>query len=233
MSPGTSATVSCRVSGPVHDPEDGLERRERVVGDLGLRVRDAAQERGLSGIRETRERRVDDELQTQLELELVARKARFGEARRLARRRRETRIASTALAASRHDVAAHGGHEIGDEPSFRVEELRAHGNVQLGIRPVGPVLLAPAAVATATGLDVLETPKAGEIAKARIDDDEHVASATAVPSVGASLRHVLLAPEAQAAVAASTRFGVDVRSIVKHGQRGRPRPRSTPLKRPR
>ena len=39
---------------PVHHAEDGLERRERVVGDLRLRVRDAAQERRLAGVREVR-----------------------------------------------------------------------------------------------------------------------------------------------------------------------------------
>ncbi len=38
----------------VDDAENGLERRERIVGDLRLRVRDAPQERRLAGVREAR-----------------------------------------------------------------------------------------------------------------------------------------------------------------------------------
>ena len=73
----------------VDHPEDRLEGRERVVGDLRLRVRDPPQERGLAGIREARERCIHHELEPELDLELLAREARLGESRRLTGRRRE------------------------------------------------------------------------------------------------------------------------------------------------
>ena len=52
----------------VDRPQHRLERRERVVGDLRLRIGDARQERRLAGIRETDERGVGEQLQVQLEL---------------------------------------------------------------------------------------------------------------------------------------------------------------------
>ncbi len=91
---------------PVDDAEHGLERRERVVGDLRLRVRDPPQKRRLAGVGQPRERRVDDELQAQLEIELVAGQAGLREARRLPRRRREPRVAASSLPAARGDEAA-------------------------------------------------------------------------------------------------------------------------------
>ena len=48
--------------------EHGRERRERVVRDLRLRVRDAAEERGLAGVRETGHRGVRQQLQPELHL---------------------------------------------------------------------------------------------------------------------------------------------------------------------
>ena len=202
---------------PVHDAENGLERRERIVGDLGLGVRDAAQERRLAGIREAGERGVDDELQTQLEVELVAGKPRLRKARRLPGRRREARVAATALAPARGDVARVGRREIGDEAFVGVEELRPDRHANLGVLAVGTVLLAPAPVATTPRLDVLDPPECREVAKARIDDDDDISAAAAVTTVGAALRDVLLATEAQSAVASAARLGMDVRSVVEHG----------------
>ena len=88
---------------PVHDSEHGLERRERIVRDLRLRIRDAAQERRLARVREAGERGVHHELEPKLELELVPGQARLREARRLPSGSREARVATSALAAARHD----------------------------------------------------------------------------------------------------------------------------------
>ena len=82
---------------PVHHAEHGLERRERVVRDLRLRVRDPPEERRLAGVREAGERRVDDELEPELELELVSGEAGLREARRLPSRCREAGVSAAAL----------------------------------------------------------------------------------------------------------------------------------------
>ena len=134
---------------PVDDAEDRLERRERVVGDLRLRVRDAAEERRLAGVREAGERRVDHELETKLELELVAREAGLREARRLTGGRREARVTPPSLPSPRDDDPSVGNGEVGDEPALAVEKLRPDGHAELRCLAVGSVLLAPAPVAAA------------------------------------------------------------------------------------
>src|ERR1700756_1688088 len=53
-------------------PENGRERRERIIGDLRPRVRDAREERRLSRVREADQRGVGEQLQTQLDLALLA-----------------------------------------------------------------------------------------------------------------------------------------------------------------
>jgi hypothetical protein len=58
---------------PVDHAEDRLERRERIVRDSRLRVRDPAEQRRFARVREARKSRVDHELQLELDVELVAR----------------------------------------------------------------------------------------------------------------------------------------------------------------
>ena len=72
--------------GAVDRAEHRRQRRERVVRDLRLRVRDPAQERGLAGVRQPRAGGVGHQLQVQLELARLARQARLGVPRRLPRR---------------------------------------------------------------------------------------------------------------------------------------------------
>ena len=85
----------------------------------------------------------------------------------------------------------------------------ADGHADLGVLPVGTVLLAATAVPASAGLDVLDPPEGGEVTQARIDDDHDVSPATAVTAVRAAFRNVLLAAKAQPAVAtaASLRHG--------------------------
>ena len=69
--PGNVRNSELSLVRAVHDAEHGLEGREWVVGDLGLRVRDASKEGRLARIGQSGERRVDHELQTEIEPELV------------------------------------------------------------------------------------------------------------------------------------------------------------------
>ena len=202
--------------GPVHDAENRLERRERVVRDLRFRVRDAAQKRRFAGVGQARECRVDDELEPQFQVELVAGEAGLREARRLTRRRCEARVAATALPTSCGDDARVRRREVGDEPLGRVEELCPDRNADLGVLPVRSVLLASASVPATTGLDMLDPPVGGEVAEARVYENDDVAAASTVSSVGTASRHVLLAAEAEATVAATAGLGMDVRSVVEH-----------------
>ena len=63
--PGTSATTKLRSSLMLHDAEIRRERRERVVGDLRLRRRDARDQRGLAGVGKPTRPDVGEQLQLQ------------------------------------------------------------------------------------------------------------------------------------------------------------------------
>ena len=103
-----------------------------------------------------------------------------------------------------------GRHEIGDETPVAVEELRADGDAEPGGLAVCAVLLAPAAVAAPASLDPPDAPERGEVAERGVRLDDDVTAAPAVPAVRPALRDVLLAAEAQAAVAAAPRLDLDV-----------------------
>jgi len=62
--------------GRVDRAQHRLQRRERVVGDLRRRVRDAREERRLACVRKPHERRVREQLEVQLDVVLLARRAR-------------------------------------------------------------------------------------------------------------------------------------------------------------
>src|SRR4029079_19815328 len=59
-------------------------------------------------------------------------------------------------------------------------------------------------------------PEERQVAEARVGAKDDVAAAAAVAAVGPALRHVLLAPEAQAPVAAAAGKDVDAGAVVKH-----------------
>ena len=196
------------------DAEHGRDRREGVVGDLGLRVREPPQERGLAGVGQPGERRVREELQPQLELGLLARKPDLREAGRLPRRRREPRVAAAAHTTAREHDASAGRCQIGHQSSFAVEHLGTDWEPQLGHVPVGPVLTLTATVPAPACLEPRTRAKRREIAEVRVRDCDDVAAASSVAAVRSSLRHVLLASEAQPPVAAPARLHVDASVVV-------------------
>ncbi len=55
-----------------------------------------------------------------------------------------------------------------------------------------------------------------EVAAVGIGDEDDVAAIAAVTAVGTALRHVLLAPEAERAVAAAAASHLDAGAIVEH-----------------
>ncbi len=200
----------------VHRAEHRLERRERVIRDLRLRVRDPGQKRRLAGVRQPHERGVGEQLQPQIKLGLVARCADLREARRLARGGRELTVAATAGAAAAQYGLSAGVRKIDDEVSVGVEDLRADRDRELDALAVGPVLAGAAAVAAAAALERAFAAKAREVAQIRVGDEHDVAAAAAVTAVGAAFRDVLLAPEAQRAVTAAPRLHVNAGAVAEH-----------------
>ena len=116
--PGMSAITKLSWS-TAHRAELGLERRERVVGDLRPRARDRRQKGRLAGIRQADQAGVGQQLEPQPEPALLARLARRRLARRAVGRRLEVAVAEPAGAALRQDHGLLRRRQVGDARSCR------------------------------------------------------------------------------------------------------------------
>ena len=134
-----------RPVGRVDRAEHGRKRRERIVGDLRLRIRDPRQQRRLPGVRQSDERRVGEQLEAKLQRCLLAGQPRLCKARRPPGRRREAFVAATGDPASRCDDPRGRRREIGDQLRILVEDLRADRHAHLDRLPGGAVLQCAAA----------------------------------------------------------------------------------------
>jgi hypothetical protein len=71
-------------------------------------------------------------------------------------------------------------------------------------------------VLAAYGPHVVPRPEGRQVAQIRVREQHDVAAAAAVAAVGPSARDVLLAAEAQPAVASAPRADADAGAVVKH-----------------
>ena len=133
-------------------PEHGLQGGERIVGNLRSRIRDATQERRLSGVRHAGEGRIRDELEAQLQGAVAPRKPGLGEPWRLSGGGRKLRVPPPSGAATRSDEPQARPVEIGDELTALVQKLRADRQLEHHGGPVGAMLARAAPVAAAFGL---------------------------------------------------------------------------------
>ena len=131
--------------------------------------------------------------------------------------RREARVAAAAVAAAGEDDASARTGEVGDQLALDAERLRPDRDVDLDRLAVGAVLSSPRARPAAAGLELRLRPERRQVAEILVRDEHDVAAAAAVAAVGPALRHVLLAPEAQASVAAAARQHLDAGAIVEQG----------------
>ena len=94
---------------------------------------------------------------------------------------------------------------------------RADGDGEHDVVGVGAVLAGATTVASAPGGEPRLAPERREIAQIGFRDDHDVAATAAVASVRPTLRHVLLAAEREATVAASPGRHRDRRAVIEHG----------------
>ena len=114
------------------DAEVWLQRRERIVSDLGAGGRDHREQRALAGVRLAEQPDVGDELEDELEAPLLACFSRLPFARRLVCRSREVLIAAPAAAALRNEQGLIGHDQL-------AEDLAGVGVAHLGPRGKGEV----------------------------------------------------------------------------------------------
>ncbi len=111
----------------VDRPQDRLEGRERVVGDLRRRAGEAREQRRLAGVRQPDQAGVGEQLQPQLDPARLALQPALGEARRLTGRAGEALVAVPAGAARRRRPPAgparpgRSGGPRGPRPGCRAE----------------------------------------------------------------------------------------------------------------
>src|SRR5205823_2971005 len=104
------------------DAEVGLERGERVVGDLGLGPRDARDQRALARVGEADEGDVGHELELEAEPPLLSHLALLGEARRPSPVGEEAGVAATTSSAAAGEPALTMGGEVGQRAVVAVPD---------------------------------------------------------------------------------------------------------------
>ena len=203
--------------GRVDRPEHRLERRERVLRDLRLRVRDPAEERRLAGVRQADERRVGEQLEAELERRAPRRAGpvsakrgawRVGEAKRW--------LPRPPAPPSRHDRARARAREVGQDraPPRRTPASR-RGRASSTSRRRRRAC-SRRARAAAAGPEPSAALERAQVAQVGVGDEHDVAAA-------ARRRRRPVRPWARAsragttrAVAAAARRHVDAGPVVEH-----------------
>ena len=184
------------------DAQHGGQRREVVVGDLGTRGRNNADERRFADVREADQAHVRNDLQLELEVHILAGQTGLGKLGDLAGRGRKMAVAPAAASALGHDnrlTARQIGH---DEVGLGLLQHGAAGHADdqvvtvCAAHPLGAAILAVGRGVLAL---VAEVHQGGQVVVGHKDD---VAAAPAVTAVGAARRHEFFAVERHRTVAA-------------------------------
>ena len=198
-----SAMTKRRLGVDRHDAEVRHERRERVVGDLGARARDGADERALADVGEAEQAHVGHHLELEAQVQLLPGLAGLGAARRAVVGRREVDVAAPAAAAARDDDPLADVVDVEEELVRRgVEHLRSDGHADDEVAAALAVLVLAAPVLATLGLEPARQRHVEERRLAGVAHEDDVAALAAVASRRAAVRDVLLAPERDAAVPA-------------------------------
>ena len=194
-----------------HHAEVGVERREGVVGDLGLGRAHGRQEGGLAGIGETDDAGVGDQLEPEPDGHLLARLAGVGAARRLIGRGLEMRIAEAAVAAPGDARALAGLDQLRQHRLLVLgQHLGAGGQLDHQVLPGRAGAVLAHAAATALGLEMLAEAIVDQRVEVGDARNPHVAALAAVAAVGPAELDEFLAPEGDAAVAAVAGAHIDL-----------------------
>jgi hypothetical protein len=100
--------------------------------------------------------------------------------------------------------------------ALAVEDLGAHGHAKADRLAGAAVSVGAFPVAPAVGNEATLALEEGEIPEIWVSNQHDIATVSTVAAVGASLRHVLLAPEAERSVAAAAPLNLDPGPVVEH-----------------
>ncbi len=193
--------------------------RERVVGDLGMRLRQPAQQRRFAGVGQPDQARVGDDLQLQRQsAALLAGRAGLVFARRAVGGGGEELVAAPAAAAVAPRSPASPGSTRSRRtwPRSRSRMMVPGGTAMTRSLPFLPWQLADPPRSPLLGTPVLAVDDFGEAVGAGDGADDDAAAVAAVAAVRPAARHVLFAPEAAAAAAAVAAFDEEFHTIDEH-----------------
>ena len=184
------------------DTEVRVQRRERIVRDLGAGGRDRRDEARLARRGEADECDIRDRLQLEEDVALPAGRAEQGEAGRLALGVGERGVAEPAQATGgRHEAHARLDH-VDERLAGLVLDDRADRHEQLERLAGGAGAVIAHAEAAVAGGAVRRVVVRQQGRDLRVGDEHHVTAVTAVAAVGTGERLELLALDRHAAVAA-------------------------------
>ena len=194
--------------------EAGVERRERVIRDLGLGGGHGGQERGLARIGQAHQAGIGDELQAKDDPALLAVLAGIGAARRPIGRGGEIGVAEPSVAAfGKQHPLAHMGHVGDDRLAVHVEDFGAGRDLEDHVRGFRSGAVLAHAVAPRLGLEMHLVAVIDQGVQALDALGPHVAAAAAVAAIGPAELDEFLSPERHGARAAVAGPNIDLRLI--------------------
>lgn len=188
----------------------GVERRERVVGDLGPGVRDRADQGRLAGIRLAEQADVRQHLELEAQATVVTGGAVGLLPGGAVDRALEAGIAQPVPAALGHQQLGTGLDHLADHLAGVLVVhhcAERHVDMQIVALPAGHV--APGAISAALGLVMALETEVGQRVEVDVTDQVDRAAIAAVTPVGTTVGHVFLAAKAHHAIAAVTGFDLD------------------------
>ena len=185
-----------------HDAEMRREGGEGKVRDARACGRDGADERRLPDVREADEPDVGQHAELEAQLPPLARGAPLGAAGRAVGRCREVHVATAAVPPSRHHDLFFRGAKIAEWiPVVRVVHQCPGRHAEHEIGPALALLLLAPAVLAPSRTQRLRIREVEERRESGVDAQDDRAAVATVAAARAATRHVLLPPEAHAAVA--------------------------------
>ena len=178
-----------------------MQRREGIRRNLGTCTGQRGEQRGLACVRESHDADVGNELELEAQPPLLASFAELMHARRLPRRRLESRVAASPAAATRdNNVRA-----LAVQVRHTRSALGNHGpgrNMQDDGLALGAGASSTLAGAAVGGDEAALVAKGGECCIGRVGDDHDVTGLASVAPVRTARRNVFLSPEARCSTTA-------------------------------
>ena len=203
-----------------HHAQIGVQRGERVIGNLGPRIRYCGNESGLAGIGHAEQADIGKHFQFQLEVSLLAWPTRRFLARRTVDGAFEAHVAKAAVAplGNGDDLTGHQQLEQ-DLTGFGIAENGAHGHLERDVAARRAKHVGAHAVFAALGLMPTRIAKIYQGIEVGVRHGKHMAATPTVTSIGPTEFLVLLVPERHAAIATVARGNVNVGFVDEfHGE---------------